>query len=293
MGFTKEESISYLRENYSKKTKSEIQSDLGKSWKYIQKLCCLYKIKREFNESKNFGKYSKLMDMENLETLYWIGFLLADGHISKERNIQINLSIIDRDHILRLKEYIGDFPISESKSQIRILISDVKLSEYLSSKFKWGSNKTKNPPIIPNLSKNQMFSLIIGFIDGDGSIDDKSIRVKCDISWNEILKDFHQNLTGEEKDFKLTNCGCSIFYISKLEILFKIKELAEELKLPIMERKWSKIKRRTLKQDKYGIVKKLIDLGKNFTEIKNETKFGDGIIYRALRENKMSRQSSF
>jgi hypothetical protein len=286
MKISREKSIEYLKENYSVKTKSEIVSDLGTSWSYIQKLCCLNGIKREFNESKNFGKYSKLMNLEDLETCYWIGFLLADGHIYKEMNIQMNLSISDSDHILRFKRHIGDFPTYKSENIIRICISDVKLAKYLSDRFNWKSNKTKIPPILNNLSEKQMFSLIIGFIDGDGSISSKSIKVKCDISWKNILQDFYYHLTGDNKEFKITNCGCSIFYISKLETIFQIKELAEKFKLPIMDRKWSKIKRRTLKQDKYEIVKNLLNSGSNFKEIKENTKFGDTLIYRVLKENK-------
>lgn len=286
MKMSKEKSIEYLKENYSKKSKNEIISDLETSWNYIQKLCCLYGIKREFNESKNFGKYSKLMNLEDLEACYWIGFLLADGHIFKKKNIQMNLSLLDKDHILKLKKYLGDFPIYESENTIRICISDVKLAKYLSDRFNWKSNKTKIPPILDNLSESQMFSLIIGFIDGDGSISNNSIRVKCDISWKNILQDFYYHLTGDDKKFKITNCGCSIFYISKLETIYQIKELADKFRLPLMDRKWSKVKRRTLKQEKYEIVKSLLNSGSNFREIKENTKFGNTLIYRVIKENK-------
>jgi hypothetical protein len=286
MKVSKEKAIEYLKENYSLKSKNEIISDLGTSWSYIQKICCLFKIKREFNESKNFGKYSKLMDLEDLETCYWIGFLLADGHIYKEMSIQMNLSILDKDHILKLKKHLGDFPIYESESVIRICISDIKLAKFLSERFSWKSNKTKIPPVLNNLSEDQMFSLIIGFIDGDGSISEKSIRVKCDMSWKNILQDFYYHLTGDNREFRITNCGCSVFHISKLETIFKIKELAEKFRLPIIDRKWSKIKRRTLKQEKYKIVKNLLESGMNVKEVKKSTKFGNTLIYRVLKDSK-------
>jgi hypothetical protein len=285
MRISKKESIEYLKENYSKKTRLELTTHLDLSWNYIQKLCCLNNIKRDFVEGKNFGKYSKLMDLENLETCYWIGFLLADGHIYKESSIQVNLSIKDKNHILNFQKYIGDFQIYEDETKLRIRLSDIKTSKFLTENFNWKSNKTKIAPTFPKLSKNQMFSLIIGFIDGDGNINQKgTIKVKCDGSWREILDNFYYQLTNEKKQFNIQGDGCSVFYISKLHTIFSIKEKAEELNLPIMSRKWSKIKRRILKHEKEIIVRKLVESGKDFKEILDETRFGESIIYRIIRE---------
>lgn len=288
MRIGKKESIEFLKENYSKKTRLELTTHLDLSWNYIQKLCCLNNIKRDFVEGKNFGKYSKLMDLEKLETCYWIGFLLADGHIHKESSIQVNLSIKDKNHILKFQKYVGSFRIYEDETKLRITLSDIKTSKFLTEKFNWSSNKTKIIPILPKLSKNQIFSLIIGFIDGDGNINKKgTIKVKCDKSWKSILDNFYYQLTGEKKQFNIQGDGCSVFYISKLDIIFSIKEKAEELGLPIMERKWSQINRRILKQEKNKIVKELIDSGLSIKEIKSKTGFGNSIIYRVLKESKL------
>ncbi len=280
MGNNKNKLIEYLKNNYSKKSKSKIIYDLGLSWGYIQKVACLNKIKREFNDSKNDGKYLNLTDINNLITCYWIGFLLADGHIYKEKNIQINLSNVDKDHILKIESHIGKVRILEYANVVRITISDRLTAKFLSDKFKWQSNKTKNPPLIPNLSRDQLFSLIVGFIDGDGSIHKKgTIKIKCDSSWKDILDLFYFELTGEDKKFNITTCGCSIMYISKLETLFSIKEKAQSLNLPIMDRKWNKIKRRILKKDKYSIVRSLINEGVSGIEI-NKMGFSKSIIYK-------------
>ena len=287
MRYTKKQTIEYLKINYSVKNKKDIIFDLDTSWSYIQKLCCLNKIKRQFNESENYGKFEKLTDLENLESCYWLGFLLADGHIHKQMNIQMNLSIKDKDHILKLKNFIGNFPIYESPKQIRITISDKKTCKLLSEMFKWDSNKTKNPPSFPNMSNDQLFSLIIGFIDGDGSISSKGIKVKCDKNWKSILGNFYFQLTGINKDFNIQGDNCSIFYLNKLETVFLIKERAEKLNLPLMERKWSRVKKRILKNQKYEIVKHLLNSGKSFQEILKDTQFGEGLIYRVIRENKI------
>ena len=63
------------------------------------------------------------------------------------------------------------------------------------------TNKTKNIPTIPKLNDDQFFSLIIGFIDGDGSIHKYGnyLTIKCGKSWKNILEDFYEFLTKEKK----------------------------------------------------------------------------------------------
>lgn len=46
-------------------------------------------------------------DVLNEESLYWLGFLFADGHISKNNNaIQISSAIIDVDHVRKFKRFL-------------------------------------------------------------------------------------------------------------------------------------------------------------------------------------------
>ena len=92
----------YLKENYSKKSKNDIISDLGLSWNYIQKMAHLLDIKRSFSESNKSFSLSKLLDGSNI-SYYWIGFILADGHMTKNNTIQINLNKKDILHLEKLK----------------------------------------------------------------------------------------------------------------------------------------------------------------------------------------------
>ena len=282
----KEKNINYLLENYSVKSKEEIIKDLNLSWSYIQKLACLNHIKKGKNESSNDWKFKNLIDYTDNISMYWIGFMIADGHIYSKRNIQINLSIKDKNHLLKIQEHIGNISISLSDSQIRAIISDRKTIGLLSSDFKWISNKTKNPVEIPNyLSNDSLFSLIIGFIDGDGSINKKGhIFIKCDKSWRSNLEYFYYILTGEKKSFNLTSDGLSIIYILKLKTLFEIKQKAQELDLPIMSRKWNRIKNRVIKSEKYDIVKELLNKNYTIKEVIHKTKFGQTLVYKVYKE---------
>jgi len=282
----KEKNIKYLLENYSVKSKEEIIKELDLSWSYIQKLACLNGIKKVRNESPNDWKFKKLIDYSDNISMYWLGFMIADGHIYNKSNIQINLSIKDKLHLLKIQNHIGDISISLSDSQIRATISDRKTVSILSNDFKWLSNKTKNPIEIPNfISKDALFSLIIGFIDGDGTINKKGhIFIKCDKSWKDNLENFYFILTNENKVFNLTGDGLSIIYILKLKSLFKIKERAEKLNLPLMVRKWNRIRNRTIKSDKHEIVKELLNNNYTIKEVINKTKFGNTLVYRVYKE---------
>jgi hypothetical protein len=286
MESNKEKNITYLKTNYSKKSKKEIMETLNLSWPYIQKLAHYNNIKREFNENVNDWKYKKLLDYYNNITLYWIGFMLADGHISKQKNIQINLSKNDKDHIIKLQQYLGGFKIIETPSIVRITLSDKKTISKLSNDFGWESNKTKIPIQIPKfLTDDGIFSLIIGFIDGDGSICNKGmLRIKCDSSWKEILEFFYYHLTNENKKFNLTSDNCSLVYINKLKTLKNIKEKILNLELPVLDRKWNKVQTRLLKNEKHNIVKNLVEKGYNFELIKKETSFSNSFIHKVIKQ---------
>jgi len=273
----------YLTINYSKKSKNELMSELKLSWSYIQKLAHLFDIKREFNESNKSFDLKRLLDGSN-ESLYWIGFILADGHISKSNTIQINLHKKDYQHLNRLITYLDSKTnILIKENIVRCVLTDVPSVLCLKKMFNWSSNKTKNPVEIPNLNDNQLFSLIIGFIDGDGSIESKRLAVKCDKSWENILMRFYTHLTGEQKKFNYVG-NCSIFYILKKAILRNIKNKSISLNLPIMKRKWDKIDtNKILKFEKSKIVLKSLMDGKSIKDIKDQG-FSSSLIY-SVRKN--------
>lgn len=287
MKYSKNELLKYISENYSNLSKNKIVSETNLSWSYIQKIACLNGIKRNFNESSKSFRYSKMLSYDNI-SCYWIGFILADGHITKNSDrIQINLSIKDKNHILKIENHIGNVKKYENSNRISVVISDKPTILSISNSFSWTSNKTKNPITIPDfLDIDQLFSLIVGFIDGDGSISKKgNLRIKCDPTWKYILEKFYLILTGEEKKFELTSDNCSIIYISKYHLVKNIKEKSIQLNLPIMERKWNRISNnRILKSDKSSIVRSLMESGKNYQEIIKETGFSYSLIYKIKKK---------
>lgn len=111
------------------------------------------------------------------------------------------------------------------------------------------SNKTKNPNKLSelNINNEQMISLIIGFIDGDGSINNKGIRIKIDLTWLENLKYIEKfiyqylNIPHDNILTKINNQGYSLLQMGKKDIRVGLKEVVEKLKLPVLKRKWAKI----------------------------------------------------
>jgi hypothetical protein len=101
------------------------------------------------------------------------------------------------------------------------------------------------------LNRDSLLSLIVGFIDGDGSITfqhgrtDSFLRIKNHNSWLHILKLFADVIMEETLiNFptpKTNNQGYASLACSNLKILQFLKNHAIKYKLPILERKWDKI----------------------------------------------------
>ena len=119
------------------------------------------------------------------ESAYIFGFILADGHLFKnkgERNansLQIELALYDIDILKKIKkamEYQGNISISSRKT-CRLEIGNVKIIEDLIDKGIPSKNKTALSDFPKTLPKELYPYFILGVFDGDGSIyeDEKSL----------------------------------------------------------------------------------------------------------------------
>jgi len=187
---------------------------------------------------------------ENNEKYYWLGFFLADGCFYNNRII-IGLSKKDLSHILLLKNFLNIENIHETKNSYNIMAMDTKIVSKIIKEFDIKSNKTYIPPNIDSIQDDKLFSLIIGYIDGDGSITkqfkrkDTILRVKCHSSWIFILQKFliHLYMDCDEKipKVKINKEGYANFNITNSIVLKTIKNKCIDLKLPILKRKWDNI----------------------------------------------------
>lgn len=198
---------------------------------------------------------SRLLEDEPI-SFYWIGFLLADGCIKGNKRLTLTLSIKAEDHLLQFCNYIdthirystsngfgGNFKVVSTSKQDPILVPKIM------NKFGFITNKTYNPPEWKNytFTDDLLFSLFLGFFDGDGNIQkriDKGYfgRIKNHHSWTNnivVMRNFlvdHLNVL--TKQYPKLNSQGYIFWSLTADMLNKMKTKAKILSLPILETKW-------------------------------------------------------
>lgn len=135
--------------------------------------------------------------IQNAHMAYIMGFLAADGNISKNGNrIQSQLSIQDKEQLLMIQKEIGGCEVYEYLSNgykscgWHCYSAQIKkdLSEYGLI-----PNKTGKIYISPKLNKKYWKDFIRGYFDGDGSIckDYGGFRVTITSANKEILEDIN------------------------------------------------------------------------------------------------------
>ncbi len=208
----------------------------------------LSKIHNEYCESD-----TSVLLLEIPETYYWIGFILADGHISNHNRLSIALAKKDSKHLEKFCTYLSCKNLKiDKKNSCRLSVKDNVYIKQLKEKFDIKNDKTYYPPNLDwNIDKNLFLSMLIGYIDGDGCIKyqfqrkDASIAFHVHSSWlfflqllkSKLFEYFNFN-TGEPiigKD------GYARWTISNFELVKELKRFVINMKLPFLDRKWSRI----------------------------------------------------
>ena len=181
---------------------------------------------------------------DNLESYYWIGFLLADGSFN-EGKLTFSLKKSDSEHLKKFGNFIkytGTYGTSEVCETIACKDIDVVLD--LCKKFDIRKTKIYNPPAtLLKFSEEQNLAILAGFIDGDGCIKQQTNRkdfyltIKCHSSWEHILKEFNL-LICDDYHTKINNQGYAVLTITNTKYLQNLKNRITSLNIPIMNRKW-------------------------------------------------------
>lgn len=167
-----EKAISMFKEGYSLE---KIHKNLGISRdSFSKKLKKMgYEILSDGKKHINSNIFEKI-DTE--EKAYWLGFLMADGYVSKNSN-KIELQIKDKEHLEKFKNFLDSkHKISERKNILngkefvsyRISICDKQIHQSLIS-LGCIPNKTFEMHI-PNIDDNLFRHWLRGYFDGDGCI---------------------------------------------------------------------------------------------------------------------------
>src|SRR5690606_18808307 len=233
----------------------------------------------------------------SLESYYWLGFLLADAHFTKLGKISMNLCEKDVEHLIKFNEFLGNpTTIKIRGGKCVFSVNDKKTVTTLMSKYGIEENKTYIPPRMVPLHNDHKTALLIGFIDGDGSIQRQYGRIDCRItiklhgSWLEWLEYIM------EKPCRLDSRGYAIGYFAKNSKVKELKKFAVENKLPVLSRKWEKIdmsytNRAEISDANKVDILRLFDAGYNATKIATMLDMKFNTVYGILARNGKYMQS--
>lgn len=116
--------------------------------------------------------------IDTVEKAYWLGFMYADGYITKDNKIGLTLAEKDKKHIEKfrdcldsnyeIKTYKASGGYSVGKNYCKLLITSEKMHNDLEN-LGVVENKT-NILSKPNISECLEKYFILGYFDGDGTI---------------------------------------------------------------------------------------------------------------------------
>ena len=116
-------------------------------------------------------------DIDSENKAYWLGFIFADGSLSKNR-LTIRLSANDYSHLLKFKNHIefeGNIRVEKRDSNFKKLskscVIEVNSRQFIRNLSKYVPiGKKFNKIRVPNIEDNLIRHFIRGYFDGDGYV---------------------------------------------------------------------------------------------------------------------------
>lgn len=241
-----EDETSILLANYQEKSKDEMLQLLpAKTHIAIERRAHKHGLIKTRARTR-IGNLERLLE-DTSESYYWIGFILADGYLRGTG--QCTLNICDKDLIDAFCKYInytGSIIEVERENHellYSLTIYNKQVVTKLKQKFNISDTKTYNPPNLQNLSipSDLLTALIIGYIDGDGSIKIGGYtEMECHKTWLNEYNYFATFL--KTKHMAKLNYHDQAYLCLSVQITKDLKEFAIKHSLPILKRKWDRVK---------------------------------------------------
>ena len=260
----KENEINLLKQLYPTASMENLLNAFpGRSYKAISTKAG--KLGISANECRRKKTDLSYLDLDNLtcESLYWWGFIMADGHMTIRSGLTIQLDVLDKDHLQKLatklnaslKIYHHGYsdPNRKETDLATLHAGDKTLMEKWFSKFKMENTaKTYFPPDLSIfMTRKNLIYFLIGFIDGDGSIEikdkkekgiSKTIKIVGYKTWKPIWEaiakkclDFYDikiNIHDHKENYVVCTIYSNDSHLSLLSYLQKV---------PYLSRKWNKL----------------------------------------------------
>lgn len=258
-----QEETDYLIENYG-----VLDFDiLKKYFHYRNSTSVIGKIRSLKLKLPKKTQENKLLD-NSLTTFYYIGLLLADGYFCQVNNyyvMGIELKQEDAEYLKKFADYIKTPMFTRMRktnfSNNYYSISTKatgKVVNDIMKKFDIHFRKSHNPPdfFTYDFSDEQLMSLFIGFIDGDGSISNYKTKNKISIQISKewvnnlsYMNDFiHRMFFYDNKTTVVINSrNHACLYLTKTRMIQDLKDFSISNNLPILDRKWKNVLDRSIK----------------------------------------------
>jgi LAGLIDADG DNA endonuclease family protein len=250
-----DDKIELLKSEYPLGDTKLLASNLGISYSALKDAARRFGVKSQKSLNKNTLK--ELLNFEDLQICYWLGFLMADGNIN-ERQVRVSSSLKDYNHLSKLANRFGvdlkirtiktvynSFPTEYCHFAVNDTVTCLELLKIFN--IRKGLPKTENPPNISIFTaKDQLLSFFIGFFDGDGCFSKYKSRA------NFLKLEIHKNWLGQLQEFKkllndmeyssittgINNRGYAYFKLYRRADLLKLKNFITAKQLPVLQRKW-------------------------------------------------------
>lgn len=263
--------ISYLKLHYDSAPVCDLLSKVNHSLSSIHTKAHLLGLHRMDGIQRKSNL--EILNDGSLQSLYWVGFIMADGHFHKRGStLRLDVAEFDKGHLEEYRTYINatnticmtdkssdKYPINAVNMYHLTNVHSTAVNE-LRKTFQLCNTKTYDPPNFNQLklTTSQWIALIIGFIDGDGNIaitrSGKSslyTRVKINIevhgSWVSNLnyiKTFLYDIVGKAEKCapsKINAAGLASMSIASPDVVRFLYNFQAEHNLTTLDRKWSKV----------------------------------------------------
>lgn len=257
----------FIIENYKLLNIEQLARTLGRSYSSVGNKMYALNLNTPFRGSITKTSVAYLLS-DNLESFYWIGFLLADGCFRKSNKngnvgqITVLLAETDIDHLKKLAKHLNskvyerkNTSFSKNPVKVSLTANDHHLVPRICDKFDINLRKTYNPPNMESytdkFTKEQILATLIGLIDGDGCITSNGnggfdLKIQLHSSWagnlqyiNRFVHDYFN--TPLDAKVRTTKSGESSLSIGKQQLISFMKNFIINNSIPALDRKWSKV----------------------------------------------------
>lgn len=247
--------ITRLIKNYGSGCRRRITKSLSKrSWSSIKLKAAQLGLAFTTGVHEYVAADLKVLMQDTPLAYYWMGFLMADGTFLKSQRLKLLLAHKDKSHVKKFAKFIKCQNHRSQKRGYGVAVQDQFWIPKIRAKFDLKPSKTYYPPDDIGWIKGNLFvAFFIGFVDGDGRIARQSggrkdcfLTVKNHRSWHCIHKQMCDILVGITKQPLngpyFDKEGYSLFNLCRRSTLKFLKSKCIELHLPVLIRKWKKIR---------------------------------------------------